>query len=107
MPLQPEGEAHGTWGHTDTLLQLDDWLQAKLQRQVGGAPRGSHAPIVCVQAEGDLIYLPSAWSHATINVGETLALARTPATFYVICVKCVSLYLCVSLCVSVCLCVAF
>ena len=35
---------------------------------------------MCIQGEGDLVYLPSAWNHATVNVGETLALVPTPAT---------------------------
>lgn len=32
-------------------------------------------PIVCVQRPGDVLYLPAAWHHATINIGETVALA--------------------------------
>lgn len=30
-------------------------------------------PLECLQNPGDVVYLPSGWSHLTVNVGETIA----------------------------------
>ena len=33
-------------------------------------------PISCVQEAGEIMYVPEAWNHATINIGNTIALAQ-------------------------------
>lgn len=72
----PNGDTDGVWRHTDAFtLSLHDWLHTKLRRRSSGIESNSRAPMVCIQNEGDLMYVPAAWNHATINIGETLALA--------------------------------
>ena len=33
-------------------------------------------PMSCVQEAGEIMYVPEAWNHATINIGNTIALAQ-------------------------------
>ena len=33
-----------------------------------------HRPLECVQLPGDVIYLPKAWSHMTLNIGEAIGI---------------------------------
>lgn len=40
-----------------------------------------YQPIVCLQKEGDLLYLPDGWNHLTINVGETIAFGGQSSYF--------------------------
>ena len=39
------------------------------------------APLECVQRAGDIIYVPEGWHHATVNLGDTGAIARRPEEF--------------------------
>lgn len=41
------------------------------------APQGSMSS--CLQRAGDVVYLPAGWKHATLNVGETLAIGEQRA----------------------------
>ena len=38
-------------------------------------------PLECMQMPGDIVYVPSGWIHATVNVGDTAAIAQRVATF--------------------------
>jgi len=38
-------------------------------------------PLECLQRPGDIVYVPSGWIHATINIGDTAAIAQRVATF--------------------------
>ena len=33
-------------------------------------------PLECVQGPGDVLYIPDGWEHATLNLGETVSMAR-------------------------------
>lgn len=33
-------------------------------------------PLECVQRAGDVLYVPAGWYHATINLGDTIAVAQ-------------------------------
>ena len=45
-------------------LKFVDWGQ-------GSAAR----PLECIQREGELLYVPEGWYHATVNLGDTVAVA--------------------------------
>jgi len=62
MP-QPEGECPGE-------VHLD-WL-TKVWPKLKGTPRAPHE---CVQRPGDVLYLPEGWWHATLNLGDTIAVS--------------------------------
>ena len=34
--------------------------------------KSSVRPLICVQRQGDLLYLPEHWRHAVLNIGETV-----------------------------------
>ena len=38
-------------------------------------------PMECVQGPGDIVYVPSGWIHATINIGDTAAIAKRVSSF--------------------------
>ncbi len=38
-----------------------------------------HRPLECVQQAGDILFIPSMWSHLTINIGETIAIGGQEA----------------------------
>lgn len=38
-------------------------------------------PMECMQGPGDIVYVPSGWVHATINVGDTAAIALQARTY--------------------------
>ena len=40
-------------------------------------------PMECVQRAGDVIYVPEGWYHATVNLGDTGAIARRTEEFTV------------------------
>ena len=35
----------------------------------------------CVQRPGDIVYVPSGWIHATVNIGDTAAVAQQVREF--------------------------
>ena len=48
--------------------------------QAQTASNSSHfRPLECVQRRGDVLYLPRGYSHATLNVGETIGLGGQAA----------------------------
>ena len=42
---------------------------------------GVNKPLECVQRAGDVIYVPEGWYHATVNLGDTAAIARRTEEF--------------------------
>ena len=46
------------------------WLESVYPTLSSGAK-----PLECMQGPGDIVYVPSGWIHATINVGDTAAIA--------------------------------
>lgn len=42
---------------------------------------GANKPLECVQQAGDVVYVPEGWYHATVNLGDTGAIARRPEDF--------------------------
>ena len=38
-------------------------------------------PLECVQGPGDIVYVPSGWIHATVNIGDTTAIAQRVSSF--------------------------
>lgn len=62
-----------------------DWLQGSypkiLQQTQAKAPTGGaegryagYRPLECLQRAGDVMFLPSMWTHATLNIGDTIAI---------------------------------
>jgi hypothetical protein len=48
-----------------------DFVEQRLEQL-----RGEGFPIdVCTQHAGDLLFVPGLWNHATVNLGETIAVA--------------------------------
>lgn len=39
------------------------------------------APLECMQNEGDIMYVPEGWYHATINIGDTHSIAQRTENF--------------------------
>lgn len=39
------------------------------------------APLECMQNEGDIMYVPEGWYHATINIGDTHSIAQRTEDF--------------------------
>jgi len=37
--------------------------------------KGRTVPIECVQEEGDLLYVPDGWGHATLYITDTVGIA--------------------------------
>jgi hypothetical protein len=35
---------------------------------------GGYRPLECRQFAGDVLFLPSRWTHLTVNIGETIAI---------------------------------
>jgi hypothetical protein len=64
-----------------SLRQILGWLAAGSQdgRKGGGGGGGGgggvEVPMLCVQEPGDVMYIPSGWRHATLNIGEALGIA--------------------------------
>ena len=57
---------------------LGGYTPVEMSRGEGASPpvdgsRG-YRPLECVQEPGDVLYLPTRWSHLTMNIGETIAI---------------------------------
>lgn len=59
----PPGGIHGGW-------PIFDWL-----REVYPSLKGESMPRECIQKPGDLMYIPEAWYHATINLADSVAVS--------------------------------
>jgi hypothetical protein len=56
-------------------LPIRDWL-SDFYPGLMTLPEGNLArPLECVQLEGELLYVPEGWYHATVNLGDTVAVA--------------------------------
>lgn len=60
-----------------TLLSVSDWIEYVSPKL------GERIPHQCTLGDGDLLYIPETWYHATLNLGESVGLAgqlKEPAT---------------------------
>ena len=42
-----------------------------------GMPKGLSRPLECVAGAGETMYLPAHWTHATLNIDDTVAFAQS------------------------------
>ena len=60
----------------DWFLEIYPLLQTLDQPPINGDlpvsqdSDGGYRPLECVQRPGDIMYVPSGWSHSTLNIGE-------------------------------------
>eukprot|EP00163_Fabomonas_tropica_P028400 TRINITY_DN5766_c0_g1_i1.p1 TRINITY_DN5766_c0_g1~~TRINITY_DN5766_c0_g1_i1.p1 ORF type:complete len:437 (-),score=100.21 TRINITY_DN5766_c0_g1_i1:235-1545(-) len=68
------------WNPTPALLKkfpdLPSMPHTQWFKEVYPILKPRDKPTECVQREGDLIYLPGMWAHATISIGETVGVAH-------------------------------
>ncbi len=70
----PSDMVDPVWAHGFELLQRYERLaQTQPDDDVGNA---TAAIIVCLQPPGTAVYLPDGWLHATVNLGDAVALAK-------------------------------
>merc|ERR1712216_705212 len=55
------------------IALIKESIQSQGEKKPGG---GLLPPLECTQRAGQILYLPPAWHHATINLGEVLAVGR-------------------------------
>ena len=58
---------------------MESWAQQRWRGEGEAAAAGSESRsevVECVQRAGELLYVPEGWHHATLNYGETLAVAQ-------------------------------
>jgi hypothetical protein len=66
--LYPPGEARGPLrGHP--LRSAAGWATQTLPRL-----RPDERPLTCIQQPGEVVYLPSIWAHATVNIDDVVAI---------------------------------
>lgn len=64
----PRGMAH--WAEENRARD------ASAERSFADVASGPPRVLQCVQRPGDVVYVPEGWHHATLNYGDTLAVAR-------------------------------
>lgn len=60
-------------------VSIQEWLSTiypEIKRQAGGGSKQVPLPLECTQHAGQLIYIPEGWYHATVNLVETIGVAR-------------------------------
>ena len=56
-------------------LPIRDWLLEFYPGLMTLAEGSAARPLECIQREGELLYVPEGWYHATVNLGDTVAVA--------------------------------
>ena len=59
-----------------TTAKLHPLASAKHWYDAVYADADEAVPTSCLQRAGDVVYLPAGWKHATLNVGETIAVGE-------------------------------
>lgn len=56
-------------------LPIRDWVDTFLSGLRGLSNKSNAFPIQCIQQENEVLYVPEGWYHATVNLGNTVAVA--------------------------------
>uniref|UniRef100_A0A7S3AFK9 JmjC domain-containing protein n=1 Tax=Haptolina ericina TaxID=156174 RepID=A0A7S3AFK9_9EUKA len=62
--------------HAATSFERGGWLEEALGRADGTVHPDSSPRRYCIQREGDVVFLPSGWAHATLNLRESIGVAN-------------------------------
>ena len=92
-PHELPARAHATLG----VATMRAWREKRLLEELPAAER----PMACTQRPGELLWLPPAWHHATINVGYTIAVGAQSNLFFNDSLKTVRVHPGVALCQTV------
>jgi hypothetical protein len=61
------------WVH-EIYPQLQQYPKAPLSLDAAGDAVEGYRPLECRQHPGEVLFLPSRWTHLTVNIGETIAI---------------------------------